>query len=167
MKRYYVCMHAQDHGEHEVHTAVCRWMPKTESRIYLGIFSHCSAAVANARVHYAHVTGCPHCSPDAATPPTEFPLPHPSPGLTEAEGLAQLLWTLQGRVTVLREIMNVLLDASPQKDAALTTLTHLRTLAEDHLASKEHHPAATEADTYFTLGELQMITELTDVATRE
>lgn len=62
--RYYVNTSPQPTGEHEVHTQNCPHPPNPENRHYLGDFSHCQQAVAEARRHYTQVDGCYYCSND-------------------------------------------------------------------------------------------------------
>lgn len=62
MASYYVNKNAQDNGDHEVHTSDCSWLPAVENRQYLGVFSNCRDAVAEARRHYRQCNGCYHCS---------------------------------------------------------------------------------------------------------
>ncbi len=62
MSRYYVNKNAQPNGDHEVHKEGCSWLPAKENRIYLGDFSSCGPAVAEARNHYTVVNGCYYCS---------------------------------------------------------------------------------------------------------
>lgn len=67
MAKYYVNKNGQANGDHEVHEENCSWLPKAENRIYLGNFSNCKAAVAEAKKHYRQVNGCKHCSEDCHT----------------------------------------------------------------------------------------------------
>ena len=62
MTRYYVNKNAQANGDHEVHESGCSYLPAAENRIYLGDFSNCRDAVAEARRHYRQSNGCYHCS---------------------------------------------------------------------------------------------------------
>ena len=63
MSKYYVNRNVQDNGDHEVHTTGCNWMPDPENRIYLGDFTSCGPAVAEAkREHYSQSNGCYYCS---------------------------------------------------------------------------------------------------------
>ncbi len=61
MKKYYVNKQAQSTGEHEVHTEDCRFLPDAQNREYLGEYSSCEGAVAEARRRYTKVDGCYHC----------------------------------------------------------------------------------------------------------
>ena len=62
MTRYYVNKNAQANGDHEVHESGCSYLPAAENRIYLGDFSNCRDAVAEARRHYRQSNGCYYCS---------------------------------------------------------------------------------------------------------
>lgn len=65
--RYYVNKSAQANGDHEVHTASCRWLPKVENRIELGEFGSCEPAVVAAKMYYPQSNGCVHCCADCHT----------------------------------------------------------------------------------------------------
>ncbi|MFW5498593.1 MULTISPECIES: hypothetical protein [unclassified Maridesulfovibrio] len=67
MARYYVNRNAQSNGDHEVHKLGCNYMPKEENRLYLGEFSSCHQAVAEARKYYAQSNGCYYCSRECHT----------------------------------------------------------------------------------------------------
>lgn len=67
MARYYVNKNAQTNGDHEVHTTGCSYMPHQDNRIYLGDFTSCHYAVAEARKHYHQVNGCYYCSNECHT----------------------------------------------------------------------------------------------------
>lgn len=60
--RYYVNKNAQSNGDHEVHTATCTRLPDIGNRQYLGDFSRCVPAVAEARRYYRQSNGCYYCS---------------------------------------------------------------------------------------------------------
>ena len=64
MARYYVNKNAQSNGDHEVHTTGCKYLPFPENRVYLGDFSHCRGAVAEAKRRYPrwNINGCYYCS---------------------------------------------------------------------------------------------------------
>ncbi|PXY39591.1 hypothetical protein DMB65_17185 [Flavobacterium cheongpyeongense] len=59
MKNYYVNQHAQQNGDHEVHTSDCNYLPL--NRKYLGVFSDCKSAVAEAKKTYSKSNGCKTC----------------------------------------------------------------------------------------------------------
>jgi hypothetical protein len=60
--KYYVNKKRQINGDHEVHEETCRFMPNTDNRKYLGDYSNCSAAVAEAKRTYITSNGCKTCS---------------------------------------------------------------------------------------------------------
>jgi hypothetical protein len=65
--RYYVNKRAQSNGDHEVHTANCRYLPSEADRMYLGDYTSCKPAVAEAKKTYSTADGCKTCSPDCHT----------------------------------------------------------------------------------------------------
>jgi hypothetical protein len=60
MANYYVNNNAQPNGDHEVHEQGCSYMPS--DRTYLGNFSNCASAVAEAKKTYRQSNGCYWCS---------------------------------------------------------------------------------------------------------
>ena len=52
MASYYVNRNEQSNGDHEVHRSGCSHMPNPENRKYLGEFTSCSGAVAEAKKTY-------------------------------------------------------------------------------------------------------------------
>ncbi|ADQ79027.1 hypothetical protein Palpr_0875 [Paludibacter propionicigenes WB4] len=64
---YYVNKNAQPNGDHEVHTAVCLYLPTLENRKYLGIFRSCSDALAYAKETYPQSNGCYYCCRECHT----------------------------------------------------------------------------------------------------
>ncbi|WP_294209448.1 hypothetical protein [uncultured Chryseobacterium sp.] len=62
MKKYYVNKKAQSNGDHEVHDEYCTYLPSTENRKYLGMFSSCDGAVKEAKKEYSQSNGCKTCS---------------------------------------------------------------------------------------------------------
>ncbi len=62
MKKYYVNKNAQQNGDHEVHHENCVYLPLPANRNYLGEFSSCVAAVAEAKRYYERSNGCKTCS---------------------------------------------------------------------------------------------------------
>ena len=64
MTDYYVNKNARESGDHEVHQRACGFLPSPECCIYLGDFTHCRQAVAEARNYYHRADGCYHCSTD-------------------------------------------------------------------------------------------------------
>lgn len=66
MPRFCVNRNAQPTGEHEVHNldAKCIRFPDPINQHYLGVFTHCSGALAEARKTYRNVDGCYYCVPE-------------------------------------------------------------------------------------------------------
>ncbi|MDQ1193881.1 hypothetical protein QE419_002647 [Brevundimonas vesicularis] len=60
--RYYVNTNAQSNGDNEVHTSSCNYLPGEINRRYLGDFTSCVPAVAEARRYYRRANGCFWCS---------------------------------------------------------------------------------------------------------
>ena len=67
MAYYYVNKKAQENGDHEVHRSGCDFMPSEENRLYLGDFSSCQPAVAEAKKHYSQSNGCYYCARECHT----------------------------------------------------------------------------------------------------
>lgn len=67
MARYYLNLNAQPNGDHEVHRQGCRFMPRENNRIDLGVHRSCREAVARARQIYKQSDGCAYCCPEAHT----------------------------------------------------------------------------------------------------
>lgn len=67
MAKYYVNRNAQPTGEHEVHKQGCSYMPAPQNCAYLGDFTNCHDAVAEARKRYSNVDGCYYCCNDCHT----------------------------------------------------------------------------------------------------
>lgn len=67
MAKYYVNKKAQSNGDHEVHDEYCDYLPSSENRIYLGVFSSCTGAVKKAKEYYIRTNGCYYCSKDCHT----------------------------------------------------------------------------------------------------
>ncbi len=65
--KYYVNKIRQINGDHEVHEEICRYLPAIDNRKYLGDFSNCRLAVAEARSNYVTANGCKRCSPSCHT----------------------------------------------------------------------------------------------------
>ncbi|HEX8016632.1 MAG TPA: hypothetical protein VF465_15490 [Flavobacterium sp.] len=61
MKNYYVNQNAQPNGDHEVHTENCIYLPSSSNRNFLGAFSDCKPAVAEAKKTYSKSNGCKTC----------------------------------------------------------------------------------------------------------
>ena len=64
---YYVNTNPQIGQQHEVHQEDCPVFPSAENRRYLGYFSSCHGAVAEAKKSYSDADGCGICSPDCHT----------------------------------------------------------------------------------------------------
>lgn len=64
MKNYYVNNQAQSNGDHEVHTADCRYLPSLLNRKALGQHENCKSAVTEAKKTYSKSDGCETCSND-------------------------------------------------------------------------------------------------------
>jgi hypothetical protein len=62
MNLYYVNNNAQTNGDHEVHVSGCTYIPNDKK--YLGSFSNCKDAVAEAKKTYLRADGCYWCSND-------------------------------------------------------------------------------------------------------
>ncbi|MEN2487056.1 hypothetical protein AAYQ05_04575 [Flavobacterium sp. B11] len=67
MKNYYVNQNAQSNGDHEVHTGDCIYLPLSQNRKYLGIFSNCKDAVIEAKKTYTKSNGCKTCCKECHT----------------------------------------------------------------------------------------------------
>lgn len=69
MPRFCVNKNAQSTGEHEVHNldAGCTRLPDPKNQHYLGIFTSCSGAIAEARKIYRDVDGCWYCAKECHT----------------------------------------------------------------------------------------------------
>lgn len=62
MYRYYVHTSTDNHGEYEVHKEGCSHLPTILNREYLGLFSNCTQAVAQAKAKgYKTADGCYWC----------------------------------------------------------------------------------------------------------
>ena len=67
MPVYYVNKNPQRNGDHEVHKDGCTYMPRTEHRFFLGLHTHCQAAVTESKKHYTQSNGCFSCSYECHT----------------------------------------------------------------------------------------------------
>ena len=64
MKYYYLNDNQQSNGDYEVHAEGCSFMPLLANRTYLGLFSNCKDAVAEAKRKYPfryRINGCYYC----------------------------------------------------------------------------------------------------------
>lgn len=67
MAYYYVNNQAQPNGDHEVHVHGCYWLAIAKDTKFLGDFSSCGPAVAEAKKTWPRSNGCAHCSPTCHT----------------------------------------------------------------------------------------------------
>ena len=68
MSRYYVNKNAQANGDHEVHQSHCSYFPNKDNAVYLGTFTSCHSAVAEAkRQGHKKANGCYFCSKECHT----------------------------------------------------------------------------------------------------
>lgn len=58
---YYVNKNKQANGDNEVHTDACKWLPDQDNRYYLGNYSSCQPAVAEAKRLGYKANGCYYC----------------------------------------------------------------------------------------------------------
>ena len=61
MHRYYVNKKAQTNGAHEVHRLGCRFLPKSEHRISLGLFNNVQEAIKETLKTHPDSKICPVC----------------------------------------------------------------------------------------------------------
>lgn len=63
MNLYYFNKNTDSKGNHEVHRDDCRFLPSSENRTYIGLFSTCEEAIKKAKESYPYETfdGCYHC----------------------------------------------------------------------------------------------------------
>lgn len=61
--RYYYNINADNNGYHEVHTETCSFLPDVSNRIYIGNFSTCREAIAEAQRKHSFMDfdGCYFC----------------------------------------------------------------------------------------------------------
>ena len=65
MANYYLNYNRQANGDYEVHTATCPYLPQAANREFLGEFSTCTSAVAEAKRRHPtwyRINGCKTCS---------------------------------------------------------------------------------------------------------
>lgn len=67
MSTYYVNTNPQKNGDHEVHKSNCQYLPNILNRKYLGDYSNCKDAVAEAKKTYKQSNGCKTCCSDCHT----------------------------------------------------------------------------------------------------
>jgi hypothetical protein len=61
MHRYYVNKKAQTNGIYEVHRLGCRFLPKAEHRINIGLFNNVQEAIKEALKIHPSSKCCPSC----------------------------------------------------------------------------------------------------------
>ena len=61
MQRYYLNKKAQTNGTHEIHRLGCRFLPKSERRICLGLFNNIQDAIKEALKTHPTSKCCPAC----------------------------------------------------------------------------------------------------------
>lgn len=67
MPRYYVNNNEQPNGDHEVHVENCSRIQSSTNLTYLGVFSNCRDAVAEAKRRHPQSNGCYYCSNECHT----------------------------------------------------------------------------------------------------
>lgn len=63
MKHYYFNNSTDVHGNHEVHTEDCAFIPSVSNRTYIGYYYDCSSAIKDAKIKYPYKSfdGCYYC----------------------------------------------------------------------------------------------------------
>ena len=61
MHRYYINKNAQTNGDYEVHRLGCRFLPKSEHRINIGLFNNVQDAIMQALKTHPSSKCCPSC----------------------------------------------------------------------------------------------------------
>lgn len=67
LQGYWLHDEPQEDDTFFLHTDVCEYLPKLESRTPLGLHADCWSAVRQARFIRNKVEGCPYCSPACHT----------------------------------------------------------------------------------------------------
>lgn len=62
MNVYFVNKTRLSNGSYEIHQANCNYLPPPNRRMYLGTFSTCQQAIAEAKKYYGTISGCRICS---------------------------------------------------------------------------------------------------------
>jgi len=63
MNKYYLNKRAQANGQHEVHKEGCLFFPNPEHALYLGVYTSCHEAVAEAKRKFNELSnGCYTCA---------------------------------------------------------------------------------------------------------
>lgn len=67
--KYFLNLREQPEGEHEVHTANCRYCPSEQNAEYLGTYANSAPAVLWAQMVHPSwsINGCAHCCPETDT----------------------------------------------------------------------------------------------------
>lgn len=63
---FFIAVHRNTDGCHEVHVSTCLLLPTPSDRRYLGEHEGCHDAITIAQLYFGNCTGCPECSPDCA-----------------------------------------------------------------------------------------------------
>ncbi len=68
-KDYYLNLHEQPEGEHEIHTDGCLYFPAAKNAEYLGRYIYAVNALAEAKRRYPrwNINGCRHCCSEIDT----------------------------------------------------------------------------------------------------
>ena len=68
-KDYYLNLHEQPEGEHEIHIRGCLYFPAAENAEYLGRYFYAMNALAEAKRRYPswNINGCCHCCSEIDT----------------------------------------------------------------------------------------------------
>lgn len=61
MRTYYINIHANENGYHEVHIQTCQLLPNSEHRKSIGKFRSCNEAIIEAEKYYPQSKGCSYC----------------------------------------------------------------------------------------------------------
>ena len=69
MDFYYFNDHVDVHGNHEVHTGDCKYLPSSSNRTLIGYYSSCADAIAVALVEHPNYSfdGCFYCCRECHT----------------------------------------------------------------------------------------------------
>ena len=69
LKHYYFYNYTDKHGNHEVHTENCSYLPSTQNRTYIGYCSDCKDAIKKAKTDYPYkdFDGCYWCCNECHT----------------------------------------------------------------------------------------------------
>ncbi|MBR2658406.1 hypothetical protein IKD57_00720 [Candidatus Saccharibacteria bacterium] len=66
---YYLNLHEQPEGEHEIHVSGCLYFPLAKNAEYLGRYFYATSALAEAKRRYPswNINGCCHCCSEIDT----------------------------------------------------------------------------------------------------